>query len=431
MDVQVNQDLLRNHQDEVQRHLRRNFLANGIEGGIYIGGVAFVQPDSVLTKMLQGLGAPDILVALTPVLMFLGFMAPQAFMASHIERLPRMKPLVMFCGIFQRLPFLVAGLLLFFFHEDLSLWGRLTTVALVPFLSGFFGGLSIAAWQEFIAKTIPPHRRTSLWALRNIIAAFIGAGAGLVVKYVLDHYPGAQGLGILHIIAWVFLMVSFGVFAMTHETSLPPKRNDPRTGWLRFVREMPIILRDDRRLIDLLLSKFFGSAVFIMVPYLSIHALGTLGKPESFLGFLVIAQMLGMIGGNVAGAIIGDRIGGKAVALIGTLGFMILALSATWASSAWHFLGVLAIFGVVMSMQKSGIMTLSLEVAPIQKRVSYLTIQGVFALPGMLLAALMAAFIRRYSDGFVFLAFPAAVGAVLSLYFLLRVMEPRSDGTGS
>ncbi len=431
MDVQVNEELLKNHQNEVQRHLRRNFLTNGIEGGIYIGGVAFVQPESVITRMLQGLGAPDLLIALTPVLMFLGFVAPQAFMASRIERLKRMKPLVMICGFFQRLPFLVVGLLLIFMHQDLSVWGRLTIVAAAPFLSGFFGGISLAAWQEYIAKTIPPQRRTSLWALRNIIAAVIGTSAGFVVKLVLDAYPGAFGLGMLHIIAWVFLMISYAVYAMSHETTLPPKRQDPRTGWLRFIREMPSILRDDRRLIDLVLSKFFGAGVFIMVPFLSIHSLDTLNKPESFLGVLVIAQMLGTIGGNVAGAIIGDSIGGKAVARVGTLGFVILALTATWAYLTWHFFAVWMIFGIVMSMQKTGIMTLSLEVAPIQKRVSYLTILGIVALPGMLLAVLTSAYIRHYSDDFVFLAFPAAFGAALSLYFLLRVMEPRSDGTGN
>ena len=44
---------------EVARHLRRNYAAHSLEGGLFIGGVAFVHPQTVLPRIIERLGGPD------------------------------------------------------------------------------------------------------------------------------------------------------------------------------------------------------------------------------------------------------------------------------------------------------------------------------------------------------------------------------------
>ena len=122
------------------RTVRRNFVCHCLEGGFYMGGMAFLSPDSVLGKMVDSLGGKVAVVAMMPVLMTAAFAFSQLFSAPIVERLPRLKPWVLTFGFLQRLPYLITGLLLLFGQ---SLGDKLLTiVVLTPVASGLIGGLA-------------------------------------------------------------------------------------------------------------------------------------------------------------------------------------------------------------------------------------------------------------------------------------------------
>ena len=206
------------HDQHVRKHLVHNYVAHGVEGGIYIGGLMFLSGAVVLPKMVQSLGGPDWLIAATPLILMAGYQLPSLLTAHLIERLERVRPLLLVLGVFQRLPYLVAAAVLWLWADN---WSQLalTAVMLCPFLSGFIGGLGNTAWQELVANTIPPHRRSSLWATRNIISSLIGLAAGGIVLAVLNAYPGTGGYAILHLITFALLVVSY---ILTPGTSSPP-----------------------------------------------------------------------------------------------------------------------------------------------------------------------------------------------------------------
>lgn len=136
---------------DVERYFRRNYLFHGVEGGLFMGGMAFVSPQMVLPRMVQELDGSDWLVALTPVSMMLGFTAPGIFVMHRIQRLERLHRFVMLFGLIQRPPYLVAGMLLLG-----GVTGKLAMLAVsaTPLLSGLAGGFSAVAWIEFVARCI-------------------------------------------------------------------------------------------------------------------------------------------------------------------------------------------------------------------------------------------------------------------------------------
>lgn len=97
------------HQPQV---VRRNFICHCLEGGLYMGGVAFLQPETVMPKMVEQLGGRSAVIAIMPALLPAAFALAGLFVSPVVERLARFKPWVMVFGLLQRLPYLVTGLLL-------------------------------------------------------------------------------------------------------------------------------------------------------------------------------------------------------------------------------------------------------------------------------------------------------------------------------
>jgi MFS family permease len=418
-------DLLELHHAERQRHFWRNYPAHAVEGGIFIGGMEFVHQTTILPRMIESLGGPQWVIAFTPVAMLLGMTSVQIFVARWIESMHRMKPLILKTGVFQRLPYLVAGLTLVFFAKETPAFA-VAVMILAPLISGIIGGLSLPAWQEFIAKTIPENRLASLWAMRYLISAFIAFGAGKVVQQVLRQYPGATGFGLLHIITFCFLAVSYVVFSFTREVHLPPKRGlENRGDWREFVRGIPGMLREDRRLFLFLLGRFFWMGIHIVMPFVAIHALRKLELPDTFLGVFLIAQTAGSVSGNLLGGWIGDRFGGKAVVVFSHGAFLLFCALAPFVDTLAGFYLLFFLLGFSFIGGQIGMATLGFEISPLQKRVSYLTIQSVFMMPGMLLASVCASVLRGITTNLTILIVPAAVLVLISVVCVLQVREPR------
>jgi MFS family permease len=420
----LTEEILKNHDQEVRTHFWRNYLAHGIEGGLFIGGLAFVSASTLLPRMVQQLGGGNWLIGLAPVIQMLGFTAPGIFTASRIERLHRMKPLLMALGILQRLAFLVAGCLLFFV-PNISLAAALATVMLAPLVSGIMGGLMGPAWNEFVAKTVPNERRASLWAIRFTLASVIGVGAGLVVHRVLDSVPGVKGYGILHLLCFAFMALSYVVIAQVRETTfLPPKKTGPPEAWDHLFWRIPHILRSYPDLARYLYSRLAAQGTFLVLSFMGIHALERLGAPDSFLGRLLSWQMGSMILGTFWGGWQGDRKGGKSPLMLGgALAVLAMAWSA-FAASETAFIAIFALQGLAGGMSNVGVPTLNLELAPVQERVAISAVNGWFSGAGMVMA-FSAGLARDFGVSYAFLAYAGAACVLGSLYLLSAVNEPR------
>ena len=410
--------------DQVQKYFWRNYIANSIEGGIYIGGMAFLSAESMMPAMVKSLGGPSWLISLTPMMMMLGCVWPPLFTAHVVERLERVKPFAVVSGLFQRLPYLLAALALFFLvdtHPRIVL----AVVALAPFVSGLMLGIGMGAWTELVSKVIPEERRASLWAIRYIITALIGVGAGGFIRYVLAAHPGAVGYGILHAVAFGFLMVSFAVFCLIHETPRPKHLPVVERGLGENLRSLPQIVATDARLRRFIIARILRTGLFVMIPFLAIHALEMSGRGEAFLGNLVAAQMIGGIVGNLLAGYLGDRYGGKCVVVLARSLLVVVCLGAAANTSATGFIALFLVLGLAQYADKVGQWTLAVEICPADRRPTYISLLMTVSLPGMLVAMGLSTWIHDAWGLFHPAALVSAAALALSVVFILGVSEPR------
>lgn len=411
---------------EIKEFLGRNYLFHVIEGGFISGGMTFVSANTILPRLVEILSGPTWLISLMPILMSLGNFLPPILTAHRVEKLNRVKPFVMLTAIFQRLPFFIAGVVLMQWGGQYRLLALLVIV-LAPLLSGFAGGFSFTAWQELVIKTVPDYRRSSLFAARQILSSALGIAAGGMITSILNQNSGIEGYAILHWLAFGFMILSLIFFSLVHETDLPLPSNRPNVTLLDNVRQMPHLLRGATRFNDYLITRSLMNGIFIMTPFMAIHALRILHQPDSFMGSLVTAQMAGAIAGNVLAGYLGDRFGGKLPMVLSRVLLILTSLWAAFANQAWAFLGIFFLYGLALFMNQVGTGTLSLEICPKDRRPTYLAIIAFFTAITMLAVSLLSAAFWKLSGSFSVLALLTLVLLVLSLVYLIRIPEPRRD----
>jgi MFS family permease len=392
--------------------------------------MAFLAEAAILPVMVKSLHGPLWLMTVIPVLMSVGAQLPSLLVAHWIEKLHWVKPLVMITGVFQRLPYLLTGLALIYlapFHPSVAL----VAVALCPLISGLACGVSLSAWQELVAKTIPANRRSSLWAVRSTIAAGIGSLAGACVFAVLSRCPGTTGYGILHLIVLAFLTASYVIFSTILETDLPARPDRHTPTLLVNLRAVPSLVAGNRQFRRYLAAQAFSSGLIIVMPFMAVHGLGVLRKPDSFAGILLSAQMIGGVVGNVMAGFLGDRIGGRIVVLLSRMALCGLCVGMVFGSDLWHFLAAFAVLGMAMSFNNVGAATLALEVCPLQKRATYLSILSATGVVTTLSASGLGAAAWKCSSGrFGLVAALAAATFAASVFFIWRLEEPRKEAVG-
>ncbi len=403
----------------------RNYLAHSVDGGLFIGGIAFVAPESVLPRIVQSLGGPAWVIAVMPVAIILGFVLPGLLVAHRLERLERTLPIILAAGVIQRIPFLAAGLTLLLIGESRP-GPALAVVVLAPLLSGLAGGITFPAWMELVAKTLPPARRASAMAIRMIIASMIGITSGAIIAAVLDRWPGMPGFGVLHLITFVFTVLSISVLALVREEPGDTTHHGPALGLRDNLKAVPGILRGAPGLPCFVAARVLTCSFFIPLPFMAIHALSITGHPDSYLGILVSAQMAGAIAGNVISGIIGDRSGARRPSLMGAGTLFVLCAAVPYGTSWSFFVGCFAVLGFGMGCMRVGMMTLALELVPVAKRSTAVATIGWFMAVGLIGSSAIGGLLWSATQRLNLLGAVSAALMLIAVVLLARIPEPRN-----
>jgi MFS family permease len=197
-----------------------------------------------------------------------------------------------------------------------------------------------------------------------------------------------------------------------------------------FLWSLPGLVRRDRQLARYSGLRFLGSGFFIMAPFLSSYTLRTLGKPDSFLGTLLALQMGGLVAGNLAGGWLGDRRGGRVLALAGHVAFAGICLAAPFLAGEGAFSVLYVVFGFASGFNNIGLSTLSMDLSPVRSRVSYQAVINFISMAGLLVFPFMGSLIRNQTQSFLCLALPAALALLVCVFLMWRIREPRNRGEG-
>lgn len=372
----------------MKKYLPANYTYHAIEGSLFFSGMCFISFETVLPQIIKSLGGSTWMIALAPSLLVIGCSLPTMFTAGMLARSQQTMPSLKFFGMFQRLPFLLAGIVLLsasVLPAQLVLW----TVLAAPFFSGLSCGATLPAWFDLVARTVPGNRITHLFALRFAIGALAGIAIGALVKLILTHWPDAFGYGLLFLGAALFLYASYFFFIQIKEPGSHTANPDRKRRLNDSGTYGEIIA--DRVLMRFILLRFFACGSFIAVPFISIQALKQLHLAESWLGYFVIAVIAGAISGNLFASRWSRRHSCRSGIEIAAVAYLLM-LALAWCN--WHPITVLLAFftlGFARDCWNSFSSTLVAALPPKRLRMKSIALITTCYAPGLILSGLIGA----------------------------------------
>ncbi len=405
----------------IQRHLRRNFIANMGDGTLWLFGFSFLSSATILPVYFAHLSSSTLLLGLIPALLDLGWFLPQLFIAPRVEKLPRKKPWVLVLGIGERLPFL--------FLAAGALWlAQLPSAQAVAFffvliaIRALASGLVATPWQEMIAKVIPVQWRGRFFGLSHSVGGGLGLIGSVIATLILARYPYPTNFAICFLVGFVILMVSWTTLLWIREPAQPPAPSAPTA----YRKRLTAILREDHNFRTYLVSRGLGYLGGMSFGFFAVYGVGRfqLGDAQAAV-FTAVMSAAGMLSNLIWGPI-GDRRGHKLVMEWSTAlwaGALILALVAP---SGEIYYGVFALIGAANAGFVLSDLSIAMEFGPEAQRPTYIGLSRTLSAPFLFIAPLVGGAVAQFW-GYPWLFALALALTLASLVMLrLRVIEPRA-----
>jgi MFS family permease len=383
-------DRIRNSVEQHFQPSTVNFWCHVIEGTMAVVGLQFASNLEVLPLLVKKLGGSNTIVGVVQALITASVAAPLV-LAPRMEALVRRKSIVLFLGIFMRVPMLVVGLALAAFG---STWPGLALVLVSGSLivRKLAGSTLNPMWMDLLAETIPPGQQRRLMGSRTFLGALLGLPAALLAGWILDTYVFPDNYSTLYITAFVFLAASWLVFALVDDVPdhVPDREQQGRRD---YYGQLGKALKEDHDYRNFLLTQMFRHAAFSGVAFYVITA-------EEFHGMnagvvvaaVMILRRVGRMIGPVVGTWISETVGERRAIQFGNLGACCSAMLAATAPAGtrWAIPVAALIWSVGGTSRHVGSQSLALKLYPRGRRVGYQSLRMVgIALTGLVVSPVM------------------------------------------
>jgi MFS family permease len=399
----------------LKRYARRNFWLNVFDGVAFVFGISMVSRYTVLPLFVSRLSSERWLQGLIPALTQVGALLPALFMAPLTASLPRRKPLILAVTIGERVPFLALGLVLL-------LWPNLPAATLLAIFFAlytiymFSGGFVSIAWQDFIARVIPERRWGTFFGLQFGLGDALGvAGAG-VASVILATQPFPQSVGMLALICFGAMILSYIFLAATVE---PPQPTAPRQPMLAFLRGVGPLLRRDHGFRRYLFCRSAISLGLVGHSFVTAAALERFRLTDADIGVFTAVLLAAQAISRIASGALADRWGHKQVLELATaIGLLALLLAVLAPSAAWFF-PIFVLVGIAQAGYQLSGYTMIFSFSTPAERPTYIGVANTALAPMAAFGPLLAGWLaEQASYNALFLALLAiGLAGVLGLHW--------------
>jgi MFS family permease len=416
--------------------VRRNYWLGVANGVLFTVGESLSSPGLVLALLVRQLGGSLALVGLLPALQSGGYLLPQLLVSGSIQAMPY-KLWLYRRAAFGRIAMFIVMLIVVFSSASLSPSISLGLIVLTYSLFNLGGGTSTLAFQDVVAKIIPPRRRGSFFGLRQLaggLLAFVIVGplvGWLLGKASPVEFPA--NFGLLCLLGLFFMASGLLAFALVDEP--PQARPGPRMRVIDGLRRAPAILRGNSNYRWFIIARMLTRAGQIAEPFYIIYASESLGLPSSSAGIYLAVRVIAGALSNLLWSRLSDRSGNRILVLVSAALAMVPPFLALIGPAIVYLLGLgsggllvaISLVFLAAGAANDGSMmagnTYLLEVVPESERPSYMglanTMLGLVTfLP--VLGGLLVAWLG-YNGTFII----ALIFALLGVLASLRLSEVR------
>lgn len=390
------------------RYARRNFWLNVLDGSAFTFGISLVSRFTVLPLIVERLTEARWVQGLIPAIFFAGWLLPGLFTAPLVAAQPRRKPWVLLATIGERLPFLVMGVILLWL-PDLPASTLLVIVLSLYAIFATSAGLTSIAWQDLIARIIPGQRWGVFFGLQAGLGGLLGIGGGALAAAILAQQPFPQSAGILALICFAAMVVSYIFLALTVE---PPQAPAPARPFHVFLRGLGPLLRRDVAFRRYLFCRAAIALGLTGHSFLTAAALERFQLPAAEIGLFTGVMLAAQAIGNIGLGALADRWGHKQVLVLSAgMGMAALVLALIAPASLW-FYPIFALVGAAQAGYQLSGFTLVFSFSPPAERTTYIGVANLALAPVAALGPIVVGVLATFTGYGVVFALLAIVGVV-------------------
>lgn len=409
-----------------RKHLRYNVIVNLTDGGFFGLALGFASFGTILPLFVDTMTDSATLIGLVPAIHAAGWLLPQLFTAGFTSRLRRFKRTVLLTTIHERIPFLGLAAVALLLPKIGPQAGLIITFLLLTW-QGLGGGFTANAWTSMISKIIPPDYRGTFFGTQAAVANLFISGAAVGAGYLLDWYDPPLNFVYCFLIAALFFTISWFALALTREPTDFEKviEEKPSPFWQGAVR----ILRGNANFRWFLAARFLSQFATMGFSFYIIYALRRFEADAVVLGFLTATLTIAQTVANMSMGWMGDRIGHRAMLILGAAAAFLSSLLAWFAPSLAWFFPIFVLTALTnVSIWTNGL-TMSTTFSSESERPFYIGLAQTLTAPATMIAPILGGWIadtRGFSWTF---ALSAALSAVMAGILLFLVKDPRNIPT--
>lgn len=406
-----------------REHTRWNFPVLVGETAVFMSGLAWVDPATVLPLFITRLGGSPLLVGLVTVLQRLGYMLPQLPMAALLGHRPRRAPVLRWGVLIGRLPMM--AFVIYLWTAGVGREGLVLAFMLFAYFSTAAGnGVVAVSWQDIIAKSIPSELRGRFFGSMQFTTSLMTICVGFAVRWFLG--PRGPGFPLSYTLLFTLLAVFFTLSIIACWMMREPIR--PVLGSPQSMRDIirgaVPLLRQDPRFRSLVLTGMLGSSLAFTSPFYMVYARVHLNVPEAMAGVYILAMTLTSASFGWIWGRFNDRYGPQSVVkgsciMLTAAPALALIVPATMrdlgAGLHYALAVVFVAAGAAAAGMWIGLMNYLFELASHQDRPRYIALMSWLSAPGALTPALIGWLLGYLSFPTVFALmalFGAAAAAV-------------------
>jgi len=292
---------------------------------------------------------------------------------------------------------------------------------------GLGGGFTANPWTSMISKIIPPENRGTFFGTQAAVANLFISGSAIAAGYVLDRYNAPVNFAICFFIAAFFFTVSWFALALTREPTDTKKIIDehPTPFWQGASR----ILKRDANFNWFLVARTLSQFATMGFAFYIVYALRHFQMNEITAGFLTATLTISQTVANVSMGWLGDKIGHRAMLIIGAVAATLSSLLAWFAPSLAWFFPIFVLTGFAnVSIWTNG-MTMTVDFSGEEERPFYIGLAQTLTAPATMIAPLIGGWVADTQGFDVTFALSTILSLVMMSILVFIIKEPRKLNT--
>ncbi|MHB0885711.1 MAG: MFS transporter [Bacillota bacterium] len=361
--------------------LERNIWTNTAHGIFSVAAANMIQP--FISIFAIRAGATNFQVAMlstAPALISLLTMIPGA---ALVDRRTDKKRLTALFFLAHRFFYFLIALIPFFTVDH-----RAGVLVVAVALMNLPGSVSNVAWQGFIAAIIPPDRRPSAFAQRNLWMNVAGTVMVLIVGPAIDIIGYPFGYQVVFALAFLLALVEIWVFRRLEEEPSPAGagRRAPSLSLRNLARDIAA----EPRFVRYTLASFgFYLAWQSAWPLFSLYQVRVLGADNTWVSILNLANTGGAIFGYGWWARYAERNGNLKALFVASAGIFIVPAVYAFSNSLYHVAFWNLATGLIFSGVTLTLFNTLLEMTPDDRKTTYIAYYNTAVTVAAVLAPLV------------------------------------------